>query len=50
MKVQMRSIGAEQLVVVMKLLKESGAKELCYPVLKMSQPDVGGTNGQNKAV
>lgn len=54
MKVQMRGIGAEQTVVVKKLFNESGAKgsesELYYSVLKISQPEMGGTNGQNKVV
>jgi hypothetical protein len=54
MKVSMRCIGAEQTVVVMNLLNGSGAKgsesELYYSVLKISQPEMGGTYGQNKAV
>lgn len=29
--------------------KKRRAKELCYPVLKTSQPIMGGTYGQNKA-
>lgn len=52
MKVPMRSIGAEQTVVVKKLSNESGAKgsesELYYSVLKISQPEMGGANGQDK--
>lgn len=54
MKVLMQGIGAEQTVVVMNLSNESGAKgsesELYYSVLKISQPEMGGANGQNKAV
>lgn len=50
MKVQMRSIGAEQLVVVMNFLNGKGAKELYYSVSKISQPEMGGAYGQNKAV
>jgi hypothetical protein len=34
----MQSAGAEQSVVVMKLCNGSGAKGLCYPVLKIGQP------------
>ena len=34
----MRSAGAEQPVVVMKLRNGSEAKGLCYPVLKSGQP------------
>lgn len=54
MKVQMQGIGAEQAVVVKKLFNESGAKgsesELYYSILKISQPEMGGAYGQNKAV
>ncbi len=54
MKVPMQCIGAEQTVVVRKLLNGSGAKgsesELYYSVLKNSQPAMGGAYGQNKAV
>jgi len=54
MKVLMQGIGAEQAVVVMKFSNESGAKgsesELYYSVLKICQPEMGGANGQNKAV
>ena len=54
MKVLMWGIGAEQTVVVMKLLNESGTKgsesELYYSVLKICQPAMGGAYGQNKAV
>lgn len=54
MKVLMQGIGAEQTVVVRKLSNESGAKgsesELYYSVLKISQPEMGGAYGQNKAV
>lgn len=54
MKVLMQSIGAEQTVVVMKLFNESGVKgsesELYYSVLEISQPEMGGAYGQNKAV
>ena len=54
MKVLIRGIGAEQTVVVMKLFNESGAKgsesELYYSVLKISQPEMRGAYGQNKAV
>jgi hypothetical protein len=34
----MRSIGAEQLVVVMNLRNGRGAKGLCYPVFENGQP------------
>ena len=54
MKVLMQGIGTEQTVVVRKLFNESGAKgsknELYYSVLKISQPEMGGTYGQDKAV
>jgi len=54
MKVLMRGIGAEQTVVVRKLLNGSGAKgsesELYHSVLKISQPEMEGAHGQNKAV
>lgn len=54
MKVQMWGIGAEQTVVAKKHFNESGAKgsdsELYYSVLKISQPEMGGAHGQNKAV
>ena len=54
MKVLMRGIGAEQTVVVKKLFNESGAKgsksELYNSVLKIGQPEMEGTYGQNKAV
>lgn len=54
MKVLMRGVGAEQTVVVKKLFNKSGAKgsesELYYSVLKISQPEMGGTYGQDKAV
>lgn len=50
----MQGIGTEQTVVVRKLFNESGAKgsknELYYSVLKISQPEMGGTYGQDKAV
>jgi hypothetical protein len=50
----MHGIGAEQAVVVKKLSNESGAKgsesELYYSVLKISQPKMGGANGQNKVI
>ena len=50
----MQSIGAEQTVVVKKPANEGGAKgsesELYYSVLKISQPEMGGAHGQNKAV
>lgn len=50
----MRGIGTEQTVVVKMLLNRSGAKgsesELYYSVLKISQPEMGGAHGQNKAV
>ena len=54
MKVLMQGIGAEQAVVVRKLSNGGGAKgsesELYYSVLKISQPEMGGANGQNKAI
>ena len=34
----MRSAGAEQLVVVMRLRNGSGAKGLCCPVMNIGQP------------
>lgn len=53
-EILMHSIGAEQTVVVKKLCNESGAKgsgsELYYSVLKISQPEMGGAYGQDKAV
>jgi hypothetical protein len=54
MKVLMHGIGAEQTVVVRKLSNESGAKgsesELYYSVLEISQLEIGGANGRNKAL
>jgi hypothetical protein len=49
-KVQMRSIGTEQSVVVMRPSNEGRTKGLHYPVLKISQPAMGGANGQNEVV
>lgn len=43
MRVSMQGIGTEQSVVAMKLSKDSRAKGLCYPVLNVSQPAMGGT-------
>jgi hypothetical protein len=42
MRVPMRSTGAEQLVVVMKVLNGIGAKGLHYPALQEGQPAMGG--------
>jgi len=39
----MQGIGTEQSVVVMKQSNDCGAKGLCYPVLNVSQPAMGGT-------
>ena len=49
-KVRMRGTGTEQPVVARKAGKTAGAKGLRHPVLNMGQPEMGGTDGQNKAV
>ena len=50
MRVPMRGTGAEQLVVAMKSVKADGAKGLRHSVLEIGQPEMGGADGQNKAV
>jgi len=41
-RVPMRSTGAEQPVVVRKVLNGTGAKGLHYPALQEGQPAMGG--------
>jgi hypothetical protein len=49
-KVRKRGTGTEQPVVVRKAVKAVGAKGLRHPVLNIGQPEMGGADGQNKAV
>ena len=49
-KVLMRGTGTEQPVVARKSVKADGAKGLRHPVLEIGQPEMGGADGQDKAV